>query len=259
MISYLIYIFRVIAAGICFIIFGIGGLFLGYIILPLIRLVIFRKYKRIKAAQYVIYITFNIFCKLMSFFKLIEYEFIGFDQLSSDNGVILIANHPTLIDYVVIVSKLKQCNVIVKESLWNNRYMNKVIASAGYIPNTHAGKLIELVRKSLVEVKHLLIFPEGTRTTPGEPMLLQRGAAQLAIRLPAKVRTLKITTSSIALTKKSKWYNIPQKTVYYRIEVSGLVDPLIYLERSGNTSLAARHLTQYFRRTLEKGIENERI
>jgi 1-acyl-sn-glycerol-3-phosphate acyltransferase len=242
------------AAGVCFIFFGIGGVFLGYVLLPIIRVVVFEKNKRVRCTQYIICVTFNFFCKLMSFFQLIKYEFIGFDKLSSDEGIILIANHPTLIDYVVIVSKLKQCNVIVKESLWNNRYMNKVIAAAGYIPNTHASELMELVRKSLIETKHLLIFPEGTRTTPGEPILLQRGAAQLAIRLPAKVRMLRITTSSIALTKKSKWYNIPKETVNYRIEVSNLIDPLLHLEESGSTSLAARHLTQYFTRKLEKDI-----
>jgi 1-acyl-sn-glycerol-3-phosphate acyltransferase len=251
------YAWRVFATGFCFLGFGLGSLFIGYLIFPMIRWVTPDKTLLIQRIQYVIHLSFKFFCGMMHHTGLIDYTFKGFDKLVKDQGVVFICNHPTLIDYVVIVSQLTQCNIIVKESLWKNRYMNQVIRSAGYIPNSQSDTLLGSVRDSLSTGNNLLIFPEGTRTKPSKPLKLQRGAAQLALRLPAKARMIRITTTESGLSKESKWYKVPKRKIDYRIEVGELLDPEYFLEKAGSPSLAARHLTRYFTEQLEKEVWHE--
>ncbi|GGG08540.1 hypothetical protein GCM10010995_27610 [Cysteiniphilum litorale] len=109
------YLWRLIATGFCFLLFSLGGLLLGYIIIPMAviiaKIIRSKKQKSEKKhiAQYCIYLTFRFFTATMSGLGLIRFHFIGFDKLKKDKGTLIIANHPTLIDYVLIVSKLPFC------------------------------------------------------------------------------------------------------------------------------------------------------
>jgi len=50
-------------------------------------------------------------------------------------GQLIIANHPTLVDIVFLISRVKQANCIVKQKLWHNPFMRGPILNAGYISN----------------------------------------------------------------------------------------------------------------------------
>ena len=240
------YVWRIFATGFCFGCFGLGGIVMGYLIFPLVRLTTLSSVVRIRRTQYLIHLSFRFFCGMMQFLGVGRFTFIGFEKLKKDQGLIIISNHPTLIDYVVIVSRLKQCNIIVKDALWHNPYVKQVIRSAGYIPNRHSSELLALVKDSLATGNNLLVFPEGTRTVPGTEIALKRGAAQLALRLQAPVRAIKITFTESGLAKGDKWYKVPSQKMDCKVEVGTLIEPMDYLDDSDFPSLAARKLTRHF-------------
>jgi 1-acyl-sn-glycerol-3-phosphate acyltransferase len=203
-------------------------------------------------AQHAINIAFKLFVFALENFGLMHFEFRNFDKLQSDNGCLLISNHPTLIDYVLIISKLKHCTIIVKEKLWRNFFVKKLIQLAGYIPNTNFAETSKLIQESLRRNDNVLIFPEGTRTTQNKPLHLKRGVSQVAIRSGAPIRIIKINCNPSTLTKQNKWYHIPPRKAFFILEVNKLIDSSAFLQDTNITSLAARRLTKYLQSILEK-------
>jgi 1-acyl-sn-glycerol-3-phosphate acyltransferase len=251
---YLNYIWRVLATGLCFACFGIGGLCLGYIIIPLAKLTTTNPKLKKFRAQHAISLSFKFFVFALHRLGLMSFEFKNFDLLENDKGVLIVSNHPTLIDYVVIISKLKYCNLIVKEQLWHNPFVKRVIQSAGYIPNLQSGKTLNSIKDTLIAGENALIFPEGTRTTPGQPLQLKRGSAQIAIRAKAPIRIIQINCDPSTLTKHTKWYKIPEKKSRYSLKVGDLINPDDFLKDTETPIAAAKHLTVHLKTILEKGI-----
>lgn len=243
------YVWRIIATGILFIFFGIGGMCLGYIIMPLIGLTSDPKRKKYRA-QYAIHLTFRLFVLGMQWLGLANLTFKNFEALQHDKGCLFISNHPTLIDYVMIVSQLKRCDTIVKQKLWQNLFLKKVVQSAGYIPNVQSQETFERIKSTLCEGNNVLIFPEGTRTTPNKPLKLKRGAAQIAIRTQAPIRIITIHCTHSTLTKHSKWYHIPKEKLQFTLTVGALIDPRDFSTHI--PSLAARQLTRHLKNILEQ-------
>ncbi len=247
------YCWRVFATGFCFACFGLGGMLIGYIIFPIIMLFTASSDTKRVRTQYIIYLSFKLFRRLMQHTGLGKFHFENIEVLQADKGCILVANHPTLIDYVIIVSKLKQCDNVVKESLWHNFFVKSVIQTAQYIPNIESKKMFKLVARTKKNNNNLLIFPEGTRTTLGKPIKLQRGAANISIRLNMPIRIIHIKSTESALSKQSTWYKVPASKVNYTVTVGEKVYPESFLKEAGNSSLAARYLTNYLTESLEKG------
>ncbi|CAM2926989.1 lysophospholipid acyltransferase family protein [Vibrio rarus] len=236
---------RVLATGFCFTVFGLGGLFLSFVIIPLIHL--FTKKQRDKEyrVQGAIQKSFNGFCKLMKFTGAIDYKIIGADILQQDSDCLIIANHPSLIDYVLIASQLKRCDCLVKSSIWANPFMKHIVKAAGYIPNETADDLLLRCEERFQQGNVLLVFPEGTRTTPGVSSKIQRGAAQIAIRTQRDLRLVHITVSPSFLTKEKKWYNVPLNKPFFLIEVKEKVQVKPFIQQAKSPTIAARRLQQH--------------
>lgn len=248
---------RLIATAISFSTFGIGGLILSYIYFPLMCLFTRDTERRKIKAQYAIHFMFKWFVRLMAWTGVGKFHFQGFEQLQQDRGCLIIANHPTLIDYVTIVSRLPRCENIVKEALWSNPFCKRVVATAGYIPNREAQETLDEIQATLSQGNNLLMFPEGTRTVPNQPIVLKRGAAQLALRTGARIRLIHIDCTPTTLSKQEKWYNIPKTRPHFSVIVGEKIDPKVFLdEAEGLPSLAARRLTRYLQTQLSQGISN---
>lgn len=193
---------RVFATGLCFTIFGLGGLVLSFLILPSIALITSDTVQRELKAQRLIRFSFNAFCQIMKFTGAIDYRIDGAELLREDRNCIIVANHPSLIDYVLIASQLPQCDCLVKAAIWENPFMKRIVKAAGYIPNQAPDDLLERCEERFSRGNVLLVFPEGTRTTPGIEPSLQRGAAQIATRTQTDLRVIHITVSPTFLTKE---------------------------------------------------------
>ena len=60
---------------------------------------------------------------------------------------------------------------------------------------------------------------EGTRTTPGQPLRLQRGAANIAVRCGADLRLAHIHCQPTTLTKQESWYHIPTRKPHFHVMI----------------------------------------
>lgn len=157
---------RVFATGLCFTIFGLGGLVLSFLILPSIALITSDTIQRELKAQRLIRFSFNAFCQIMRFTGAIDYRIDGAELLREDRNCIIVANHPSLIDYVLIASQLPQCDCLVKAAIWENPFMKRIVKAAGYIPNQTPDDLLERCEERFSRGNVLLVFPEELAQRP---------------------------------------------------------------------------------------------
>ncbi|MDW3124574.1 lysophospholipid acyltransferase family protein, partial [Vibrio sp. 1974] len=148
---------RVLATGFWFSVFGLGGLALSFIVIPTIRIFVSDQTEREYKVQGAIQYSFNTFCKLMKFSGAIDYEIIGADLLQQDRNCLIVANHPSLIDYVLIASQLNRCDCLVKSAIWSNPFMKHIVKAAGYIPNEAPDDLLALCEERFNKGNVLLI------------------------------------------------------------------------------------------------------
>jgi 1-acyl-sn-glycerol-3-phosphate acyltransferase len=112
----------------------------------------------------------------------------------------VIANHPSLIDVVVLIAFIRDANCVVKQSLWDNPCMRGPIRAAGYISNSGSMDMLEEAAGALEQGQTLIVFPEGTRTTPGQAPEFHRGAAAIAVRGASVVTPVVISVTPTTLT-----------------------------------------------------------
>lgn len=242
---------RTLMTGLCFVLFGLGGLVIAILIVPVLKLLVRDRTEREYRMQRVIQKAFALFVGTMKFLGVMDYEIVGAEILQKDRGCMIVANHPSLIDYVLIASRLPQCDCLVKAAIWKNPYMKGVVKAAGYIPNKEDPELLlaECSRR-LERGNVLLVFPEGTRSTPGEVPVLQRGAAQIAVRTKSNLRVVHASTEPSFLTKTCKWYKVPDTRPFFRIVVKDMIDIQSFLRENVPEPLAARRLNRHLEQVL---------
>ncbi|MCX8584557.1 MULTISPECIES: lysophospholipid acyltransferase family protein [unclassified Gilliamella] len=235
---------RLFATALGFIIFGLFGLFvLSLIWFSLLRLFVWKKQKRIIIAQYSISISFKVFLWIVKSLCIFNYQFNEVEKLKQDDGCLIVANHPSLLDVVLLVSVMRRCDCLVKGALLNNLFISRIIKTAGYILNGESGQILPQCNEILSNKGRILIFPEGTRSIPNHPITLQRGAANIALRCHADIRIIHIQCNPPWLIKKQKWYDIPEKKALFNITVGEKIKIDDFLEE--NTTVAARKLTRH--------------
>lgn len=238
-------VWRLTATGLSFAFFGLGGLLLSVTAFPLINLLVRDSTKRSAYAQWLVHKAFRLHVLFMVTSGAISVKIFGAEKLQQDSGTLIVANHPSLIDVVLLISVMKQAQCIVKAEIWENPFMRGVVTAAGYIRNDgDPERLIDLCAAELAAGKNIVIFPEGTRTVPGVSVKLQRGVANIAIRAKAPIRLVSITCEPPILMKGQKWYQIPLFRSCFTVRINGLIEIESFIGEF-TPSVAARHLNEY--------------
>jgi len=200
----------------CFMVFGLGGLLVGSAIFPII-LLLYKSDKQRKIFVNTVHITWRAFVWLMCVLRLIRVNCHDSARLKKLGGTIVIANHPSLIDVVILVSLIPNSVCVVKSSLFKNFFIRKVINKI-YLSNTmQPDEFISRGRDVLAQGYNIVVFPEGTRTVPGKTVRLHRGFAYLQIETNADILPIKIVNTPPVLGKTQKWWDVGTKVSVYDI------------------------------------------
>jgi 1-acyl-sn-glycerol-3-phosphate acyltransferase len=144
---------------------------------------------------------------------------------------------------VALISLLPKADCVVKAQLFRNPFMRGVIQSTGYLTNADPDALLQDCSLSLQQGNTLIIFPEGTRTTPGTLQHFQRGAANIALRSGCNFLACLIHCQPTTLTKQEAWHQVPAQRPTLTIAVLQEFDIQPYRHQD-SSSLAARQLTR---------------
>jgi len=234
---------RVFGTGLSFAAVGIGGVF----VFPVLNIVIRNRQVRSVIARHVIRFTFRSIVRLMCLMGVFRYDISGLERLER-HGLLILANHPTLIDIVFLMAFVKRADCIVKSKLWRNPFTHATVRAAAYVRNDDYG--VQLVEDCVAAVRsggNLIIFPEGTRTPANGSITLKRGAANIAVRAQCNVTPVLIRCVPPMLVKGKRWWRMPSRASHYSIEVQEDIDIRPFIVQAGNNVLAARRLTDHLR------------
>ena len=254
------YIPRWLGGVSCYIAFGLGGLLSSLTILPLLRFWPGAREVRIARVQRAVHLMFRGFVHMLTWAGVIRVTTQHLERLASAQGKVIIANHPTLVDVVVLISLMPNVGCIVKQGLWRNPFLRGVVSAAGYIPNRGADLLLNDCSEVLSQGTNMIIFPEGTRTLKGEIVNeFARGAANIALRTDTDLILVVLRTNAVGLTKQEPWYEIPRQTIGMNVEVGETIEHIRYHAQTGGDAKMARQLTrdleEYYKQQLDKNYE----
>lgn len=235
---------RIAATGFCFAVFGLGGMVLGGVVCPVAMLFVRGPERRQQLSQAIIHYSFRGFVGLMNAVGVISYEVRGAERLDR-RGLLILANHPSLIDVVFLISFVRHADCIVKAALARNPFTRGPIRAAGFVTNGDGAGLLEDCVRSLRSGHNLIIFPEGTRTPLQGKAKLQRGAAHVAVRGRIDITPVHIHSSLPMLTKGTPWWKVPVRKPHFTIEVRPDIAVQQFCASSASEALAARRVTEY--------------
>ncbi len=159
---------------------------------------------------------FRTLLGLMRVAGLARFDLSALDGLSDEPGLVIAPNHPTLLDALLVASRLPRVVCITKASLWDNPLLGAGARLAGYIRNDEPHRLVRRAGAAVRGGSHLLIFPEGTRTTTMPLGPFKAGFALMALQAGAPVQTVFLDTSSPYLSKGWPLLRRPAFPLAYR-------------------------------------------
>ena len=147
------------------------------------------------------------------------------DSLRDEEGLIVVANHPSLIDAMLLVAHLPRSACIMKASLMRNPLLGPAARLARYIRNDSAFGMIHCAVTDLRAGGQLVLFPEGTRTTKRPLNPFHASFALIAKRAQAPVQAVFIDTSSPYLGKGWPLWRLPPLPIRFTVRLGQRFDP----------------------------------
>ncbi len=255
LLSRLNHAWRLAMTGVAFIGLWLGGFVLAIVIVPLATVFKRDPIARGRIARSIIHVSFRFYLAALRAAGLIVLDVTGKDKLEASHGIIVVANHPTLLDVVLIMSLIPDAQCVVKHELWNSILLRPLIRAAGYIRNDSDPEImVENCRRALAEGSNLIIFPEGTRSIPGKPHRFQRGFAHIATLTGVDLQPIIIHCKPATLVKGQRWYKIPETPPRFVVEVYPRIQTQPFLQ-SGSRARAARRLVSHLESFYEWGLQ----
>ena len=174
-----------------------------------------------------------------------RFDLAELDQLRDAGPLIIAANHPSLLDVVMITSRLPNVFCVMKSSLMNNPLLGSAARLAGYVRNDGAFAMILNSRRTLANGSQLVVFPEGSRTQhfPVDPLM--PSFAVIAQRSHTPVQTVFLEFSTPYLGKAWPLFRPPTLPLYCRARLGKRFPP------PANAQAFSQELHAYFSREIQ--------
>jgi 1-acyl-sn-glycerol-3-phosphate acyltransferase len=252
--------FRLARVGVSFLYFGLGVWLTGATLLPLLRLRARLLGLPSEVALRNVQRAVHHFCRsfiacMTQVMRVVEVQWIGAEALAR-GPVLVVANHPSLIDTPLLLSRMPQADFIVSPDWLRRGWLRGTVEAAEYM---HSDDGAEVVREAVARLRagrSVVVYPEGSRTPAEGLRRFQRGAAHIALEAGCDILPVTIQVTPRALMRGESWTDYPLANPAWRVEVG---EP-IRLEPSGGAeprALAARRLTgvleEYFGKRWERG------
>jgi 1-acyl-sn-glycerol-3-phosphate acyltransferase len=168
---------------------------------------------------------FRIYTAWLSAVDAYRMDLTAIDTLRGGPALVLAANHPSVIDAILMVTRHPNMVCIMKASLMNNVLLGAGARLAGYIRNHPPRRMVREAVAALGEGAILLLFPEATRSTraPVNPFIGSAGLIAKAANVP--VQTLIVEADSPYFSKGWPAFRLPQFPVTYRVRLGRRFGP----------------------------------
>ena len=218
----------------------LGLICVGYSLAAIPLFAIFPRVHSKRVGRKLVALMFRVYLRLLVAMGACRFDLTELDALQGGPAMVIAPNHPSLLDAVMILSRLPNAACIMKADIVNSVFFGAGARLAGYIGNTPLRSMVQSAVADLRQGSHLLLFPEGTRTNRFPVGAMQGTAGLIAKHAGVPVQTVFIETSSGFLGKGWSLLWTPKMPITYRIRLGKRFDPPRHAGRF------AGELEQYF-------------
>ena len=181
---------------------GLGLASLGWNLIAALMLPLVPRQRAQAIGRHVVASSYRVFWNLAAAFGLMEVDSQALDRLNDDaTGLVVVANHPSMVDALLIVARLRRGVCIMKGDLMRNVFLGAGARLARYIPNDSPRTMLRHAIANLRDGAQLVMFPEGTRTVDRPLDRFRPGIALIARLAQVPIQTVIIETDTCYLGK----------------------------------------------------------
>lgn len=212
-----------------------------YLVLP--------KLTAMRLGRYVIMIAFRAYLASLSLSQRASFDLKELDALRHQGPLIIAPNHPSLLDAVMVISRLPNVACVLKTELMNNIFLGAGARLARYIRNESIRQMVMEASEDFKTGGQLLLFPEGTRTVRQPLNPLKGSVALISAQAQVPIQTVLIETNSRYLSKGWSLFRKPIMPVRYHVRLGKRFDP------PANSHVLMRELEAYFTQNLRPDFQ----
>jgi 1-acyl-sn-glycerol-3-phosphate acyltransferase len=164
-------------------------------------------------------------------------------------GLIVAANHPTMLDAMLIVARVPRSVCVMRADLMRNVFLGPGARLAGYIGNDSGRGMVRDSVAALRDGQVLVLFPEGTRTSVPPVNAFRPGITLIARMAQVPIQTVLIQSDSPFLRKGWPLLRAPTAAIRIRVTLGKR------FAASDDRRAALRQIEAYFADELGTGAQ----
>ena len=239
----ILYAYRVLAKWFSFFFFGLSTIILLTLIFPVTRLILHPRERFRKFGRRFISSSMRFFVSVIHIIGAASLEPGDRNRYRNIKSKIVVANHPSLLDVIMLLSLIPNADCIVA-GYTERSILRGVVRQLYILSSQDSDKILLACSESLKQGNCLIIFPEGTRTPRSGKIIVKKGAARIALASGCGIVPLHIGgNDKFGLGKRDPWTGFnPAERYIYRISMGEEISPEKYMALS--KPIAARALTK---------------
>ena len=186
---------------------------------------------------------------LMRVTGLARFDLAELDGLPRQGPAVIACNHLSMLDAILVISRLPNAVCIAKAGLWDNPFLGGSVRLAGYIRNDAPLALIRAAARSLRDGRQLVVFPEGTRSDGGGLGRFKPGFAAMAKLAGVPVQTVFLSSNTPYLRRGWRLGRMPAFPLFYRARCGRRI-----AVGGQPVKQAAEQIERYVAETLRQGL-----
>ena len=194
----------------------LGLLCLGWTLVAVVLYPLLPLHRGRVLGRWVIMVLFRCYLASLSASRRCHFDLTALDALRHEGPLIIAPNHPSLLDAVMVISRLPNVACVMKSNL---------------IGSEPVRNMIHLSVNDFQNGSHLLLFPEGTRTTRDPVNPLRGSIGLIAHQAQVPVQTVLIETDTKYLSKGWPLFRKPVLPITSRVRLGRRFDPPTHTHR----------------------------
>lgn len=226
---------------------GLGLMCVAWTPVALVMRVLLSARRGRACGRWVIMAAFRGLLGCLSLSRRCTFDLAALDALRGEDSLIIAPNHPGMLDAVMVISRLPNVACVLKAELMNNLFLGAGARLAHYIRNEPVRRMVRAAIQDFASGSHLLLFPEGTRTTIDPVNPLKGSIGLIARHGQTPVQTVLIETDTRYLSKGWPLLRKPPMPMHFRLRLGQRFEP----PRDAKQFMA--ELEHYFAHDLVRG------
>jgi len=185
--NYPLYFYRIFIKAFCYFFFGLSTFVLIILFIPVLSLVLHPAEKFVKIIRRIISAFFRFFLLIMRILGILKLEIDDRNFYYNLKSKIIVANHPSFIDTIILISLFPNADAIPRANFKKNILLSSIVSKVYILASRDFNDMLEAVKSSLNRGSCIIVFPEGTRTAQKVKIRLKKGAARFSVLCGADI------------------------------------------------------------------------